>query len=217
LAILDENNQNIFADFVILNNDLTNGMPEVLNNISTIINPPIEMGWHQRTKSNHFTIYNQISSQIAEILEIDSWLISSLHENCEDVNFKESIGLDCLAKNVDKLLQKISEKYRQHNIKDKPYCYIKADNGTYGMAVWAVHSAEDVLEINKKERNKMNMLKGATQTSKVMIQEGIITQDKINNSPCEPMIYMIKGEVAGYLFRSNQERDSYISLNASGA
>ncbi|NBX52833.1 MAG: glutamate--cysteine ligase [Proteobacteria bacterium] len=217
LAITNSDNQNIFADFAILNNDLTNGVPEILNNISTPINPPIEMGWFQRNKSHHFTIYNQIAEQIASILGIDPWLISSMHERCDDINFKENIGLECLEKNVDNLLKKIAEKYRQHSIKEQPYCYIKADNGTYGMAVWAVSSAQDVVEINKKERNKMNMLKGATQTHKVMVQEGIVTHDKISGNPCEPMIYMINGEVAQYLFRCNQQRDNHISLNASGA
>ena len=217
LAIIDDNKQNIFADLVVLNNDLTNGVPEILNNVSTPINPPLAMGWHQRTKSQHFTIYNQIADEIAKILNLDPWLISSIHEHCEDVDFKESIGLECLAKNVEKLLQKISKKYLEHGIKDEPYCYIKADNGTYGMAVWSVSNPQDVIEINKKERNKMNMLKGSTQTSKVIIQEGIITADKINNNPCEPMIYMINGEVAQNLFRTNDSRDARISLNASGA
>jgi glutamate--cysteine ligase len=217
LAISDENNQNIFADLAILNNDLTNGVPEILSNISTIISPPIAMGWHQRTKSQHFTIYNQIANEIAKILNLDPWLISSMHDHCEDVDFKESVGLECLAKNVEKLLKKITEKYLEHNIKDQPYCYIKADNGTYGMAVWSVSNPQDVLEINKKERNKMNMLKGSTQTTKVMIQEGIITADKINNNPCEPMIYMINGNVAQNLFRTNDSRDDHISLNAMGA
>jgi glutamate--cysteine ligase len=217
LAISDENNQNIFADLAILNNDLTNGVPEVLNNVLTPVNPPIAMGWHQRTKSQHFTIYNQIADEIAKILDLDPWLISSMHEHCEDVDFKESLGLECLAKNVEKLLKKITEKYLEHNIKDQPYCYIKADNGTYGMAVWSVSNPQDVLEINKKERNKMNMLKGSTQTTKVMIQEGIITADKINNNPSEPMIYMINGNVAQNLFRTNDSRDDHMSLNTTGA
>jgi glutamate--cysteine ligase len=217
LAIIDDNKQNIFADLVILNNDLTNGVPEILNNVSTPISPPLAMGWHQRTKSQHFTIYNQTADEIAKILNLDPWLISSMHEHCEDVDFKESIGLECLAKNVENLLKKISEKYLEYNINDEPYCYIKADNGTYGMAVWSVSNPQDVIDINKKERNKMNMLKGSTQTSKVMIQEGIITADKINNNPCEPMIYMINGEVVQNLFRTNDSRDERISLNASGA
>jgi len=217
LAIIDDSKQNIFADLAILNNDLTNGVPEILNNVSTPINPPLAMGWHQRTKSQHFTIYNQTADEVAKILNLDPWLISSMHEHCEDVDFKESIGIECLAKNVENLLKKIAEKYLEYNIKDEPYCYIKADNGTYGMAVWSVSNPQDVIDINKKERNKMNMLKGSTQTSKVMIQEGIITSDKINNNPCEPMIYMINGEVAQNLFRTNDSRDERISLNASGA
>ena len=214
---IKNHDHNIFADFAILNNDLTNGIPEILNNIVTPISPSTFMGWFQRTKSQHFNFYNQITHDISDILEIDPWLISSFHEKCDDINFKENIGLECLVKKVELILKKITEKYQQYQITDQPYCYIKADNGTYGMAVWSVSDPQEILEINKKERNKMNMLKGSTQTHKVMVQEGIITKDTINNNPCEPMIYMVNGQVAECLFRCNDQRNSQISLNANGA
>jgi glutamate--cysteine ligase len=216
LAIKNDDH-NIFADFAILNNDLTNGIPEILNNITTPLSPSTFMGWFQRTKSQHFNFYNQIAIEISDILVIDPWLISSFHEKCDDVNFKENIGLECLATKVESMLKKITEKYQYYQITDQPYCYIKADNGTYGMAVWSVSDPQEILEINKKERNKMNMLKGSTQTHKVMVQEGIITKDTINNNPCEPMIYMVNGQIAECLFRCNDQRNSQISLNASGA
>jgi glutamate--cysteine ligase len=214
---IKNHDHNIFADFAILNNDLTNGIPEILNNITTPLSPSTFMGWFQRTKSQHFDFYNQIAHDISAILTIDPWRISSFHEKCDDINFKENIGLECLVKKVELILKKITEKYQQYQITDQPYCYIKADNGTYGMAVWAVSDPQEILEINKKERNKMNMLKGSTQTHKVMVQEGIITIDNINNNPCEPMIYMVNGQVAECLFRCNDQRNSQISLNASGA
>ena len=150
-------------------------------------------------------------------MDIDPWLISSMHDSCDDVDFKERKGLECLAKSVDELLQNLRKKYAQYGIADEPYCYIKADNGTYGIAVWPVFSGQEVLEINKKERNKMNMLKGSVQTHKVMIQEGIKTLDRIDGKIAEPMIYLINGEVVGNLFRVNELRDEKISLNASGA
>ncbi len=204
-------------DLIILNNDLTGKVPEILQNIKNVITPATEFGWHQRSKSNHFQVYNQIATEISEIIEIDPWLISSFHSVCEEVDFKKNIGFQCLAKEVDAMLKKIKEKYQQHGIKNEPFCYIKADNGTYGMAVMQVNNGEDALNLNKKERNKMNMLKESTQTTRTLIQEGILTIDTIKNMPAEPMIYMIGGEVVGNLFRANQTRNQKTSLNAVGA
>mgnify|MGYP000414421198 CR=1 FL=1 len=204
------------ADLIILNHDLTDGIPEILQNLTIPIIPSPNLGWHNRTKSNHFTIYNQLAEELAKIIEIDPWLISSMHKSCDDVDFKEQKGIECLAKSVDELLKKIKIKYQEYDIKEEPYCFIKADNGTYGMAVWPVFCVEDVLEINKKERNKMNMLKGSIKNTKVMIQEGIKTIDKIDGKISEAMIYLIDAKVTGNLFRINENRDEKISLNSDG-
>lgn len=205
------------ADVIVMNNDLTDGIPEILKDVSTPITPPVNMGWHSRTKSHHFDIYNELSVELAEILKIDPWLISSKHHHVEDVDFKQQIGMKKLAEAVDELIENLRKKYAEYGIDDEPYCFVKADNGTYGIAVWAVFSGQEVLEINKKERNKMNMLKGSVQTHKVMIQEGIKTLDKIDGKIAEPMIYMINGEVVGNLFRVNETRDEKTSLNSTGA
>ena len=203
-------------DLIILNNDLTDGIPEILQNLTTPIMPTPAMGWHSRTKSHHFTIYNQLAEEMAQILEIDPWLISSMHESCDDVDFKEQKGMKCLADSVEKLLSNLDKKYQEYGYDEKPYCYIKADNGTYGIAVWPVFSKEDVLEINKKERNKMSTLKSSVKTEMVLVQEGIKTIDKISDKIAEPMIYLMNGQVVGHLFRSNETRDEKISLNTAG-
>ena len=155
--------------------------------------------------------------ELAQILEIDPWLISSMHTSHKDVNFKEQKGLEDLAKNVDLMIENLRKKYQEYGVAEDPYCYIKADNGTYGIAVWPVFSGTEVLEINKKERNKMNMLKGSVQTTQVMVQEGIKTLDRIDDKIAEPMIYLINGCVVGNLFRVNESRDEKISLNSTGA
>jgi glutamate--cysteine ligase len=222
--VLKHNKYNIYIstfdgfvpDLIILNNDLTDGVPQELADVPTPIIPSIKMGWYKRTKSGHFSIYNDLVDEFAEILGIDSWLISSMHKSCGDVDFKGRKGIECLAKYTDELIEKIKKKYAEYNIKDEPYCYIKADNGTYGMAVMPVFSGNEVLEINKKERNKMNMLKNSVQSTSVMVQEGIKTIDTVDKKIAEPMIYMINGSVVGNLFRTNKERDSLINLNAQG-
>jgi glutamate--cysteine ligase len=205
------------CDVAILNNDLTDGAPDILKNSKTPIIPSVKLGWHSRTKSTHFSIYNELALELATIIEIDPWLISSMHSFCDDVDFKAQKGMDCLAKATDKLISDLRWKYQEYGIEDEPYCYIKADNGTYGMAVWPVFSGADVLQINKKSRNKMSKIKGAVENSKVMIQEGIPTSDRINGKIAEPMIYLINGTVIGNLFRVNESRDEKISLNAAGA
>ncbi|MFZ9470044.1 MAG: glutamate--cysteine ligase [Rickettsiales bacterium] len=214
---ITKNNQKIFADYAILNNDLTNGIPEILQNLTTPINPSVNLGWFQRTKTNHFNIYNKIAQEIGEILKIDHWLISSLHDYCDNLDFKENIGFECLVKQIDKILNQIQEKYRQHQIKQNPYCFLKANNGTYGMAVWAINNSQEILEINKKERNKMNMVKGSTQTHSVIIQEGIFTEDKINDSASEPLLYIANAKLIETIYRTNPLKDDHGNLNSTGA
>ena len=208
---------NFSADLIILNNDLTSGVPKILQNISQDLIPSTKMGWHQRSKSKHFDIYNQLAKEIAQILGIDPWLISSIHQSCQEINFKNQIGLDKLASQTNSVLEAIKEKYQQHNIKSDPYCYIKADSGTYGMAVWNISNPDEIININKKDRNKMNMLKNSVQNNQVIIQEGIPTIDKIDNKIAEPLIYLINASVVANLYRANQNRNDKNSLNAMGA
>lgn len=205
------------ADLIILNNDLTDQVPQILENLKVDIVPDINLGWHNRMKSTHFDIYNNLANKLAKLIDIDPWLISTLHKSCDEVNFKEQKGFDCLVKKVDEVLLEISKKYQEYNIKDEPYVYVKADNGTYGMAIWPVKSGQEIIEINKKNRNKMNMIKGSIQNTKVMIQEGVKTIDKINNNFAEPMIYLINSQIIGNLFRVNESRNEEISLNSPGA
>ena len=204
-------------DLIILNNDLTDGIPEILKNLTTPIIPSPEMGWHRRTKSDHFTIYNKLAEELSNLIDLDPWLISSMHRSCHEVNFKEQIGTQDLANYVDELIKEIAKKYQQYDIDEAPYCYMKADNGTYGMAVLPVFSGADILEINKKERNKMSTLKGSVQISSIIIQEGVRTIDTISDKIAEPMIYLIGGKIVGNLFRANENRTKETSLNAAGA
>ena len=205
------------ADLIVTNNDLTSGIPQIFQNAAAPVIPNVELGWHRRVKSHHFAIYNDLVAELCAKIDLDPWLISTLQSECHDIDFKEQIGLEPLAKKVDELLQKTAEKYQQYGIDEAPYCYIKADHGTYGMAVWPVMSGDEVLHINKKERNKMNMLKGSKQNTSVVIQEGVATVDRINSEIAEPMIYLMNGEVVGNLFRVNNSRDDKTNLNSAGA
>jgi len=205
------------ADLIVLNNDLTDGVPEILQNLESPISPSTNLGWHNRTKSDHFDIYNDLSKELSELIGIDPWLISSIHTSCLDINFKTQEGFDRLSTKVDETIALIKVKYQEFGINEEPYVYVKADNGTYGMAIWPVSSGNEILSINKKNRNKMNMIKGSIQNTKILIQEGIKTIDRINNKFAEPMTYLVNAKVVGNLFRVNEGRDEKSSLNSPGA
>ena len=219
--IINDNNKIVTKDgfcpdLIIANNDFTDGPNPILQNITQTIIPSTKLGWYVRKKSTHFDIYNKIVSEFCQLIDIDPWLISTMHRNCNDINFKEQKGVECLARYVDELIANLKQKYQEYGIKSEPYCYIKADNGTYGMAIMTVKSGDEILDINKKDRNKMNVIKGSVQNTSAIIQEGVPTKDLIKNMIAEPMIYLVGGDVVGYLFRMNNERDVNISLNSSG-
>lgn len=203
-------------DLVVINNDLTSGIPEILQDVEQPLIPPLGMGWFRRRKSTHFEEYKKLVGNFCREFGIDTWLICAESHKCGTVDFKNKTSLECLAKSVDKTLYFSKKKYAEYGIKQEPYVYIKADSGTYGMGIMTVKSADEVMELNKKERNKMQIIKEGTVVSEVIIQEGIPTIDVIDNFPAEPMIYMIDGVPVGGMYRLNDKRDAFANLNAAG-
>lgn len=201
---------------IVLNNDLTSGLPEVLRGVAQPIAPRPSQGWHRRRKSIHFDAYDKLAREFAMSFDIDPWLISAEFHQCGRVDFGERQGLDCVAMGVEKVLHKIRNRYAEYGIAGDPYVYVKSDAGTYGMGIMTVRSGEEVVEINKKNRNKMNVIKEGVQSTEVIIQEGVPTVDTIANAPAEPMLYLIDGHAVGGAYRVNDQRDAENNLNATG-
>ncbi len=207
---------NFVPDLVVMNNDMTAGVPDIIKGISQPVIPPPEMGWWQRRKSVHFCAYRSIVQDFCAAFNIDPWLIAAEFHQCGVVDFKERSGLDCLAEGIDKVLTRAREKHKQYGIAEDPYVYVKADSGTYGMGIMTVRSSEEIFDLNKKDRNKMHVIKEGTRVSEVIIQEGIPTIDTVGGKPAEPMVYMIDGLPVGGMYRVNGARDALSNLNAAG-
>ncbi len=203
-------------DLVVMNNDMTGGEPDILYNISQPIVPPTGMGWYQRRKSVHFAAYRALIDDFCTTFSLDPWLFAAEFHACGRVDFKEAVGLDCLARGIEKVLARVRAKYAEHGVTDDPYVFVKADSGTYGMGIMTVKSPEEVLDLNKKNRNKMQSVKEGARVSEVIIQEGIVTIDTVDGKPAEPMVYMLDGIPVGGMYRVNGARDATGNLNASG-
>ena len=202
---------------VLLNNDLSAGVPEILQAPTgqTLI-PPVHAGWHVRRKSQHFAAYDRVATDFAGLVGIDAWRINPYFATCEDINFHERVGEDCLAARVDELLNRIRAKYREHDIDRDPYVVVKADAGTYGMGVMTVRDASEVIGLNRKQRNKMSVIKEGMEVSSVIIQEGVPTLETIDEAVAEPVVYMMDRFVVGGFYRVHQARGVDENLNAPG-
>ena len=202
--------------FILLNNDLSAGIPDILKDVAQTVLPPLHGGWTTRRKTQHFDAYNQVAKQFAELLQIDEWQINPYFEYVGGLNFQEREGEDALADAVERMLAKIQAKYDEKGITDKPFVIVKADAGTYGMGVMSVKSADEVRGLNRKNRNKMAKIKEGLEVSEVIVQEGIYTYETMNGAVSEPVVYMMDRFVIGGFFRVHEGRGNDENLNASG-
>ena len=202
---------------ILLNNDLTAGIPDVLQNLEEqYVLPPLHAGWAVRRKSNHFAAYDEVADEFAKLVGIDPWRINPYFSVCNSVNFHERQGEECLASNVDAVLTLIREKYKEYGIDETPYVVVKADAGTYGMGVMTVKDASEVTGLNRKQRNKMSVIKEGMNVSQVIIQEGVHTFERVNDGVAEPVVYMIDRFVVGGFYRVHSGRGIDENLNAPG-
>lgn len=201
---------------VLLNNDLSAGIPAILQNIEQKLLPPLHAGWAVRRKSHHFAAYNQVAEAFAALLDIDPWLINPYFSTCEQINFHDRQGEQALADAVDALLVKIRAKYAEYGIQETPYVIVKANAGTYGMGIMSVKSGAEVVGLNRKQRNKMAVVKEGMEVSEVIIQEGVYTFEAINEAVAEPVVYMIDHFVVGGFYRVHTGRGVDENLNAPG-
>lgn len=203
---------------ILLNNDLSSGAPELLQNLAQPILPPISLGWSHRTKSNHFALYHEVAQEIAQVIGMDPWLIDPYFRNCGQVDFLRKEGLDCLESNVATLLTQIQQKYDEYGIDKTPFVIIKADAGTYGMNVMTVNSVAEIAHLNRKQRTKMSSGKEGLAVSRVLIQEGVHTIERWGDEQvsAEPVVYMVDNTVVGGFYRVHHERGPTENLNAPG-
>ena len=157
---------------VVLNNDLSAGRPEILEGIEQLVVPPLALGWSTRRKSDHVEQYRRVAEEFCELIQIDPWLTTPYYRYCGEINFKRREGEDCLAHNTEILLGAIRAKYREYGIEREPFVVVKADSGTYGMGIMTVRTLDDVVNLNRKQRNKMATTKEGLSITRVLIQEG---------------------------------------------
>lgn len=210
--------EDFFPCMVLLNNDLSGGRPAMLEGLDKPVIPPLDLGWSNRLKSDHFTHYRRVAQEFAEIIDIDPWLIDPLFRQCGEINFMKREGEECLATNVAGLLTSIQRKYDEYGLDKKPFVIVKADAGTYGMGIMTVRSADEIYELNRKQRTHMAATKGGQGVTQVIIQEGVYTFETWGEAQAvtEPVVYMVDRFVVGGFYRVHTTRGADENLNSPG-
>ncbi len=210
--------ENFSPCLIILNNDLSEGTPAILQNNQQIIRPPTELGWSNRLKSTHFSYYNDVAIEFAKLVNIDPWFINPLFMTCDNIDFKTREGEHCVVETAEKLFEKIKKKYQEHSIKTAPFIIIKADAGTYGMGVMTVTDPQQILELNRKQRSRLSARKGTKNVDRFILQEGVYTFETVepDNAVAEPVVYMLGNHVVGGFYRVHSERGPNENLNSPG-
>ena len=134
-----------------------------------------------------------------------------MFDQCNAVNTQTDAGLEALRGPVDALLTKVRRKYKEYGINEKPFVVVKADNGGHGLGIATVRDAKD---LDGLRRGFAASTKDGT--SDIIIQEGVLTNERIHDAVAEPVVYMMDRYVVGGFYRIHADRGTDENLSAPG-
>jgi len=175
---------------ILLNNSLPAGAPGILEELhEQYLMPPLQAGWSVRRRSRHFASYEEVGKRFGKLIGIDPWLITPWFANCGLVDPRTASGGECIRTNVDALLTRLRRKYKEYGITDKPFVVVRGDRGGRGINALSVRDAREL------------DLGGAVAAGELIIQEGVLTHERIRDAVAEPVVYMIDRYVVGGFYR----------------
>jgi len=198
------------VDMILLNSDLSDGPLEISE---VRITPPNYMGWHTRSKCQHFEHVSDLVHELADLVGIDPWLIGpwgfiSKGRCLEDIQCRER-----LAGEIHEGLEFIRSKYEEHGIDSKPSLFVKNDRGTYGLGILRIESPDEILNLSNRKMNRLAYAKGGVSAEDFLLQEAVPTFLKSFDSVLEPVGYGVNGRVCSWFHRSNQKYGALDNLN----
>ena len=204
---------------ILLNTDLSAGTPGILEDLhEQYLLPPLHAGWSVRRKSNHFHSYEEVSKRFGKLLGIDPWLINPMYAKAAEVSFATGQGIDVLTSHVDALLAKVRRKYKEYGINEKPFVVVKTDDGSAGLGVMTVRDAKEIEALVRRPRaSKAGAAKDGEAPGDLIVQEGVLTNERVHNGVAEPVVYMMDRYVVGGFYRVHAERAPDENLNLPGA
>lgn len=216
------------AEAVILNHDLSGGIPKFLEGCQLPIFPNPSLGWYKRRKSEHLKIVDALLSRLEEKFDFfDSWHFRAKSKTLNQINIENSENREQLRSAAAEMLEELAAEYDKRGIQERPALFVKNNQGTYGIGVLQIDSADELLSLNRKDQNKMRMGKESVPISDFILQEAIPTAlfydavegDSSTRIAGEPTLYLIDGLPIGGFIRLHEKlgsRAQWKNLNQPG-
>ena len=208
---------------ILLNNDLAAGIPGMLEDVNEqYLLPPLHASGSVRSKATHLKAYEEVAKRFGKLIGVDSWLINPMFVHCGKVDMAQTKDFEDLKIQADGLLVKIRRKYKEYGIHEKPFVLVKCNSGsgegTCGMGILTVR---DVKDLDAWAADNLSGKSGKKLTNNlvmdIIIQEGVQTNERVNESVAEPVVYMMDRYVVGGFYRVHADRSMDENLNAPGA
>jgi glutamate--cysteine ligase len=189
---------------ILLNNELTKGLPGILEELhEQFVLPPLHASGSVRRKSTHYKSYEDVCKRFGKLLGVDPWLINPMFLTCTDAD---------LAATVDTLLAKIKKKYKEYGITDKPFVVVKTNHSSLADK----HAGSSVMMLRQsselKDHKDIALFSG-----ELVVQEGVLTKERMNDAVAEPVVYMMDRYVVGGFYRVHADRGMDENLCSPGS
>ena len=91
------------------------------------------------------------------------------------------------------------------------------DHGTHDLGIVTVRDAKDLQALQERTRTLSKGSKSAFPPHDFLVQEGVLTQERVNDAVAEPVVYMMDRYVVGGFYRVHAGRGVDENLNAPGS
>ena len=200
---------------ILLNHDLAGGTPKLLEGLhEQYLLPPLHAGWVVRRKSRHFQSYEEVAKKFAKLLGMDPWLITPMSGGTVRLAADDRRGLESLKAAADALPARLRRKHKEYGIADKPFVVVKADDGSRGAGVV---SLRDAAELDSGGRWAASPLAAGEEVRELLVQEGVATNERINDAVAEPVVCTMDRYVIGGYYRVHAGRRADENLSSPGS
>jgi glutamate--cysteine ligase len=200
---------------ILLNHDLAAGAPGILEDLDTqFVLPPLHAGWGTRRLSKHFRCYEEVAKRFGKLIGVDAWLINPMFDTCPGVDVTTSQGVDTVTQAAEAMLAKVKKKYKEYGIKEKPFVVVKSDSGNTKFGYSTVRDVKDLEALAVKIRKNAAL---SDSVQDVIIQEGVLTLERMNAAVAEPVVHMMDRYVVGGYYRVHADRGDDEDLCGPGA
>jgi glutamate--cysteine ligase len=191
---------------ILLNHQLHAGVPGILEDLyQQHLLPPLHAGSFVRRRSHFYRAYEEVTKRFGKLIGVDPWLVNPMLDAVQDIALQTDSGVAELTEAVDAMLGKIKRRYKEYGIKEKPFVVLKSDVVCRGSSSLALRDAKDVKEFVAKHAVSCG---GGEAPKSILLQEGVMTYERINHAVAEPVVYTMDRYVVGGFYRVHAEPTS---------